>query len=287
MILTKNLDQDIYNHYSQLKIKNKPVTEKADRQVANFLPDEELIIVPYREEKGYVEKIHDKNKNQIVSMRTRVQDWIRTEEFANNHGLTNLPVYQTSTAQQRRTYFERNYLRFFTRDLEQSTNQGLQNWWESWTIDDEIDSIEQVSSREPFLLSEHNNNGKINKLASRKEIELSSSSKSKKKRKKFRIGTQPRLEQGAFLITMSSFIADGRVFLAANGRHEITLRRRFKSIRTRTLVNYYVYDKRLLASADKKLNDRWSVRLSHDRRNMSTSTESQDDRIQLNYRIGF
>lgn len=286
MTLNQDLDQDIYNYYNQLKERNKPIEEKAEREVANFLPDEELIIVPYREEKGYIEKIHDKNENQIASMRTRVQDWIRTEEFANNHGLSNLPVYQTSSAQQRRTFFERNYLRFFTRDLEQTTNQGVQSWWESWTVDDEIDSIEEVSIREPFLLSEHNDSRQVNKLASKKEIEITSS-KSKKKRKKFKIGTQPRIEQGAFLITMSSFIADGRVFLAANGRHEVTLRRRFKSIRARTLVNYYVFDKRLLASMDKKLNDQWSVRVSHDRRNMDTSTESQDDRIQLTYRIGF
>jgi hypothetical protein len=254
------------------------------RKPANT-PDEDMIIVPVQNvEISFVDKINDKNKKDITSAKQKVERWILNEEYGINHGLQNSGAYITTTPEQRRGFFERNYLRFYSKEVERGTNQTLQESWNEWNTDDEIDAINSNNEDEGYVVKASRSNSTIGRMAKEKK-----ENDKKEKDKKIHFGVQPRIEIGSMRLTMDSYWFNSSAWIAANGQHEVNVERGFKKTKTKMMMNYYVFDQRILAAVDQKLNKNWSIRLSHEKLNAGEIVPGtdQDNRLQFRFYLGF
>ena len=81
------------------------------RKPANFVPDDDMIIVPIVIERNFIEEFNDKHAEDFKEARRRLENWLAQEQYAIDYGLENTGVVQLPTPEQKRTFLERNYLR--------------------------------------------------------------------------------------------------------------------------------------------------------------------------------
>ena len=67
------------------------------------------------------------------------------------------------------------------------------------------------------------------------------------------------------MFNIDNFWLDIRYWMGVNGRQELNLEKKFKSIDTRIMAHYYMDQNRALAVIDKRLTRQWSLRFTHDR----------------------
>jgi hypothetical protein len=262
---------------------NQVQAQTPSRAPASYILDDDMIVVPINIEKTFLDEIHEEYKGAFDAHRKTVENWMRNEELAEAYGLENRGIFQTSTLQQRQNFLQRNYLRFFSKKVERDTNQGLQNWWQEWTADDEIDSISNLEKQDKIIV-------RAKKKTGQKTFDKKTSTKVG--RQEFKFGFQPRLEIGMLKVTMDSPYFKMRAWLGANGNQEVKLERSFRATKTKAMVNYYMDQERVLAAIDQRLTSRWSLRFTHDKKldNLSPSlaTPSSENNItQLRFRMGF
>ncbi len=226
------------------------------RKPANFVPDDDMIVVPLVIEKSVMDEFHEKHEKDFAKARKKLQHWQNEERFAENYGLEDSKTVQLPTQEQKEDFLHRHYLRFISKDFERTTNRSLQRTWETWTTDDEIDSIEMIEKHEQVLIKARKNQGKKN---------YGRSSSVKVGKKSFRFGVQPRLEIGMIKFTMKSDYFYARAWVGVNGNQELKVERKFKSTGTTSFVNYYIEQERMLAAVDQHLVRYWSLRLTHEK----------------------
>ena len=253
------------------------------RAPANFVPDDDLIVVPMVIEKNFIEEFNDKHEKEFRSARQKLQYWITQEEYAKNYGLENTGIVTLPTEEEKQKFLERNYLRFLSKDVEKSTNAGLKDTWESWNEDDEIDAINAVELHEKVLVKAEKDSGK-------KTLKTSKSVKVGKDT--FKFGFQPRVEIGMVKFTMKSKYFSARAWVGINGNQELKVERKFKSTNTSAFINYYIDESRLLAAVDQRLTDEWSLRYTHtkdakDFDGLQSAGEVENNILQLRYRLSF
>ena len=253
------------------------------RAPANFVPDDDAIVVPMVVEKNFIDEFHDKHKRELSSARRTLTFWLQQEQYAQDYGLEDTGIVILPTEEQKQQFLQRNYLRFISKDVERSTNSGIQNAWERWTTDDEIDAITAVELHEKVIVKAKKNRGRT---------DFKSSKTVKVGKDNFRFGFQPRLEIGMVKFTMKSKYFHARAWVGINGNQEIKLERRFKSTNTKAFVNYYIEQTRYLAALDQKLTDHWLIRATHVRdfeefSRMEETTQSENNTLQLRFNMRF
>jgi len=192
---------------------------QASRTPASYIPDDDKIIVPTSYEKTFYEQVTERNKGYLESHRRGIQQWIYMDEFVRNYGLEDAGFYNTSSPQQRRKYFERHYIRYFTKKVGRGAGRNIKEWWNEWSTDDEIDAIESNINREGYIIKSTSSSSTLRRLSKGQEFDVKVSIKKRKHRWKIRF--QPRLEQGSikFKVSYDDFYA--HAFLGANGRQEV------------------------------------------------------------------
>lgn len=252
---------------------------KASRAPANFVPDDDVIIVPAVIEKNFIDEFHEKHKHEFYSARKTLSYWLSQEQYAKDYGLEDTGIVILPTPEQKEQFFRRNYLRFITKDVERTTNSGIQNTWDEWNSDDEIDSIKMLELHEKVVVKAKRAKGaKVGKTESVVKIGEDS----------IKFGMQVRPEIGMVNLTMKSKVFNARAWLGANGSQEVKLERRFTSTGSTFFLNYYVDESRLLSAFDQKLSTFWVLRFTHYREftdfdYMEDTTYFDDNKAQLMY----
>ncbi|MBC77208.1 MAG: hypothetical protein CME64_14450 [Halobacteriovoraceae bacterium] len=257
------------------------------RAPANFVPDDDKILVPMVVEKSMMDEFHEKHAHKFKNAKQKIKTWMAQEEYAEVYGFENSGVVPLPTAEEKQKFFERNYLRFITKDIERSANrnakQSVEEWYEDFNSDDELAAIEAQEAHEEFIIKARKNRGqKENKIE--KEVKVGKS--------RIHLDVQPRVEIGMVKIRFRSPFLKARAWVGINGNQEIQLERRFNSTQTNAEVNYFIEQKRVLASVDQRLTRNLSLRLTHDKIdadgiNALEGKSFENNVVQLRFGMGF
>jgi hypothetical protein len=253
------------------------------RKPANFVPDDDLIVVPMIIERNFYEEFNEKHRAKFRASRQRLEYWIVQEQYAQDYGLEDAGFIELPTVEEKERFFHRNYLRFIQKDVERNNNETLQGITRQWTANDEIDSIKNNEQRSDFIVKAKRSKGrKI--LKATETVKVAG--------QKFKFDIQPRLEMGMVKIRLKSKFIDVRAWVGINGNQEINMNKSFKATGTSALVNYYIEQNRVLAAVDQKITTHWSARLTHEKigtdfDNMQTSGLSENNILSFNFGMGF
>lgn len=253
------------------------------RVPANFVPDDDIIIVPVVVKKNFIDEFHEKHEDEFFAAKRKLRLWIRQEQYAQDYGLEDTGIIQLPTSEEKERFFRRNYLRFISKDMERSTNSSLQRSWEEWTTDDEIDAIKTLELHQKVIVRAKKNRG-------RKTLKKTTTLNVGKK--DFKFGFHPRIEIGMLKFTLESSFFEAKAWVGANGNQEVNIERTFKSTRSSVFANYYIDDLRLLASFDQGLTRHWVLRLTHVKEfdgvnALNQPVEPEDNIFQLRFNMGF
>jgi hypothetical protein len=231
------------------------------RAPANYVPDDDMIVVPIVIEKNAMDEFHEKHAGRFNNAKAQLVKWINDENYAKSWGLEDTGTVRLPNEQEKERFFERNYMRFLQTDIQNSTNQTVNQTIEELTADDELATIERYEARDEYIVEARKAAGQSQDTAERnivkKEIKVG--------KEKIKFDVQPRLEMGMVMIKFKSSYFNMRAWVGVNGNQEVNFSKDFSSLGTRTRVNYYIEQKRVLASIDQPLVTNWSLRLTHDR----------------------
>lgn len=258
-------------------------SSRVSRKPANFVPDDDLIVVPMVIERNFIQDFHHKHDDEFKSARKKLHHWITQEQYAKDYGLENSGIVTLPTVEEKENFLQRHYLRFLSKDVERSTNKGLQNTLESWSADDEIDSITAFEQHEKVIV-------KARKAQGRETLRSSKSVKVGKSNMKFGMQVRPEIGMAKFTVKSKYFYA--RAWVGVNGNQELNVQKTFKSTGTTSFVNYYIDESRLLAAVDQKIVNHLSMRFTHSKdaegfQNLIKSGVYEDNILQFRFNIGF
>ena len=253
------------------------------RAPANFVPDDDLIIVPMVIERNFMEDFNEKHKNDFSSARKKLQHWQVQEQYARDYGLEDSGFIQTPSEEEKQNFLQRHYLRYISKDVERANNKTLQTWSEGWSANDEIDSIADAEKRNDYIIKAKRKSGKKT-FSSEKSVKVG--------KKTFKIDFQVRPEIGMMKVRLKSSYINVRAWVGANGSQEINLDRRFKSTGTRAMMNYYIDQEKVLASVDQHLVKYWSMRLTHEKQlqdfsGFTQAGQSENNTLHVRFGMGF
>lgn len=254
------------------------------RKPANFVPDDDLIIVPMLIEKSTYERFNERHSRKFEGARKTIQTWIAREEYAQAYGLEDRGIVKLPTEAQKQSFLQNNYLRFMTKDIERSTNSGLQDTWQDFTAEDDVDAIEELERHEKVLVFAKNKESNDN-LKTTKKVKVGGKST-------FEFSMQPRIELGLIKFDLESKYFDARAWVGINGNQEIKIERKFKATKTKVFANYYIDQTRLLVAADQTLTRHLKLRLTHDKNvesfdDITKSGVTENNKIQLRFGMKF
>ncbi len=227
---------------------------EAGRAPANFIPDDDMIVVPMVVEKSFYDDFNEKHKEKFQQSRLRLEGWLLQEQYAQDYGLEDADFINLPTPEEKERFFNRNYLRFIQKDVEKANQETVQGIVDDWNADDEIDAIRNTELRNEYIV-------KAKRAKGQKVIEASETVKVGKS--SFKIDFQPRLEQGMVMIKLKSDFIKVRAWLGVNGSQELFAEKRIAATNTRILANYYIDENRILAAVRQPLGNNWSMRLTH------------------------
>ncbi len=259
------------------------VARDIGRAPANFVPDDDAIVVPMVIEKNFIEEFHQKHETDFKSARKKLHRWIQLEQYAADYGLEDTGIVDLPTNEEKEKFLHRNYLRFISKDVERSTNKGLQNKLEEWTTDDEIDAITAVELHDKVLVKARKNQDKKT-LKSSKTVNVG--------KEKFKFGVQARPEIGMMKFTLKSNSFYARAWVGINGNQELYFENKFRATNTKAYVNYYIEQARALAAVDQRLSRHWKLRFTHEKNfdevnRVDDSSISEVNVLQLRFHMGF
>lgn len=251
------------------------------RVPANFVPDDDLIVVPIVIEKSFIDRFNEKHEDNFRGSKDRLKYWISQEEYAEAYGLEGRGIVSTPSADDKQKFLDRNILRFISKDIERSTNKGAQSIWEDWVADDEIDAIQAIEAHERVLVRAEKSQNTLGYLKASKTVKVG-------KRSKIKFGFQPRLEIGMAKFTMSSSIVDLKAWVGVNGNQEVNIERKFKSTKTKAFLNYKIDETRLLMVVDQRIARHWGLRFTHQKdidkfNEISQTGVEENNVVQLRY----
>lgn len=257
--------------------------KEPSRAPANFVPDDDMIVVPLVIERNFYDDFNEKHKVKFKQSREKLEGWIIQEQYAIDHGLEDVDFIQLPTAADKERFLRRNYLRFIQRDVERSNNETLQGLVNSWTADDEINAIENTEEQGEFII-------KAKKSRGQKVVEAKKTVKVGKN--KFKFDIQPRLEQGMVIVRLKSSFVNVRAWLGVNGKQEVIVKRKFKSTGTKLWANFFIDEKRTLAAASQSLGKFCSLRFTHEKYQadslaLSEGAIAENNILTVNFRMGF
>lgn len=266
------------------------VCAQVSRAPANFVPDDDQIVVPIVIEKNMMEEFHEKHQNDFKDAKQKIRHWIAQEEYAEVYGFKNSGVVDLPTPEEKQKFFERNYLRYISKDLEkgaQNTAKGWERsakeWYQSWDADDELAAMEAQEEKEEFIIKARKKTGG-KKREIKKEVKVGES--------KIDFLAQPRLEMGMIKLRLKSPYINAKAWLGVNGNQEIELEREFDATRTRAKLYYFIEQQRVLASVDQHLVHNLSLRVTHDKIDgdgvgAPNGESFENNVVQLRFGMGF
>jgi hypothetical protein len=225
------------------------VNSTLKRAPANYVPNDDVIVVPVDAEMSFYEK-HVLN-DQAFSDKSRVQQqvkiWQENELMAQQYGLDTQSIgslYYVPDNDEKFKMVQRSYFRYLQKRGEDPFKQEGQDIIRAWTADDEVNSIDEMEAAFRATARRDGVGRPLPKAFQERQVA---------KTKKFRFNFQPRVEQGLFIFRMTGPIFDARAWVAVNGETEINAERKFDLTGTRIMVNYFAHEGRYLSVLDQNL----------------------------------
>lgn len=247
------------------------------RAPANYVPDDDMIVVPIVIEKNTFDEFNERHRSEFSNAKKQLRQWMADQEYVESWGLENTGAVRLPTPQEKQRFFERNYLRFLSRDVETANNEFLTNTIESINADEELATIETFEEREEYIVEAKK------EATGKSEEEKLVKAEVKVGKEKFKLDIQPRVEMGMIMIKFKSSYFKARAWVGVNGNQEFRIHRTFSSTKTRAQANYFYEQRRVLASIDQPLAPNWSLRLTHDKQDadpeLNGLTESRENNV--------
>jgi hypothetical protein len=253
------------------------------RKPANFVPDDDMILVPMVVERSFIEEFNEKHKDEFREAKRKIEYWMTQEQYARDYGLENTGAFEQPTPEDKQQFFNRHYLRFLQKEVETSNQQTMTNWMNEWNTNDEIDAIRANEQRDDFIVKAKRDKGQ-KVYETKKEVKVGE--------KSFRFDIQPRIEMGMIRVTINTPLFDIRAWVGVNGNQEVKIERHIAATKTHAFVNYYIEQQRTLGVIDQPLLANWSLRLTHEK-----YTDGEDallrgffpenNTVQLRFGMGF
>jgi hypothetical protein len=232
-----------------LPVAQDPIQEIIGREPANYVPNDDVIVVPVDAEMSFYEKhfLNDKVFSARSLVQQQIKIWQENELMAQQYGLDTQSVgslYYVPTNDEKFQVVQRSYFRYLQKKGEDPFKQGGQSIVRDWTANDEVNSIDEMESAFRATVRRDGIGRPLPKAFQQRQVA---------KTKKFRFNFQPRIEQGLIILRMEGPIVDVRAWVAANGETELNAERRFEATGTRFFVNYFAHEGRYLSVMDQDL----------------------------------
>lgn len=223
--------------------------EIVGRRPANYVPNDDVIVVPVDAEMSFYEKhvLNDKTFANKSRVQQQIRIWQENELMAQQHGHDTQSagsIYYVPEADEKFKYVQRSYFRYLQKKGEDPFKTEGQAIIRDWTADDEIESIDEMEAAFRATARRDGVGRPLPKAFRERQVA---------KTKKFRFNFQPRIEQGLIILRMEGPIVDMRAWVAANGETELNAERRFELTGTRFFVNYFAHEGRYLSAIDQNL----------------------------------
>lgn len=232
-----------------LPLAQDPIKEIIGREPANYVPNDDVIVVPVAAEMSFYEKhfLNDKVFSSKSQVQQQVKIWQENELMAQRHGLDTQSagsLYYVPTNDEKFQVVQRSYFRYLQKKGEDPFKQSGQSIVRDWTANDEVNSIDEMEAAFRATARRDGIGRPLPKAFQQRQVA---------KTKKFRFNFQPRVEQGLIILRMEGPIVDVRAWVAANGETELNAERKFEATGTRFFVNYFAHEGRYLSVMDQDL----------------------------------
>lgn len=249
-----------------------PYHRAPSRAPANYVPNDDVIVVPVDAEVSFYEKhvLDDKNWSDKSQVQRQIRIWQENELMAQQYRMdTQSGAYYVPTSQEKWIWFQKNYMRYLQKKGEKPLQETSQAQWREWTANDEVNSIDEMEA----AFKATNKRGATGKplpgIFREKQAKV----------QKFRFQVQPRVEQGLMIIKASGgYVGELRAWVGVSGRAEVNYQKSF-STGTRIMWNYYALTGQYLSALDQNLGNGFSVRGTSSR----SPSGALDRRVQLNF----
>ncbi len=231
-----------------------PSPESKGRTPANYVPNDDVIVVPVNAEMSFYERhfLYDAKFSERSQIQQRIKLWQENELMAQRHGVdtqSSSSPYYIPDSEDKMKWMQRSYFRYLQKKGEDPFKREGQEMIREWTADDEVDSIDEMEAN---FRSGAKKDSTTRSLLDRPLIKAFRE-RQVAKTKKFNFNFQPRVEQGLIILGMTGPIFDARAWVAANGEPEVKAERKIASTGTRFMVNYFAHSGRYLSSVDQSL----------------------------------
>lgn len=227
----------------------RDIRTEITRKPANYVPDDDVIVVPIIYNDNIFTKMKEDNSSNIQRTRTQIREIQERREFETAWGLEDRGIFNYPTQEERIEFFQRTYLRYLSKQAERSVTQDVERSvrgaWRDWTARDEVETIEASKENSDFIAE--NKESKIAKnLTVNKDIKTS-------KKSKIKFSFQPRIEQGLVKMGLRNDYIDATAWVGVNNTQELRVEHSLKEIGFSALANYYVHKNELLLSLNQVL----------------------------------
>ena len=267
--------------------KNVGTQVSESRGPASFIPDDQTIIKPSRARahwENVYEEFQQDHAGIFNSSRNQIRQWVLDQQYADEYGMHVLYPEQMQTQEIREQFFERNFLRFIQRDLNRVGQRDLRQWWEGTRAGEEISVVEESERQEQYIILAK---AKAESTDSAVVAELNTGNKAKESKKTFKFRFRPRLELGYARFSLESAYINIQGRVGVNGRTELRAQRHFATTGGNAQVDYFLEQRRMIASYDQPLNKNTRLRIAHDRTEIESGPAFEDNSLQVNYWLSF
>lgn len=245
------------------------------RSPANFVPDDDVIVVPLEYESHFINRHMDMKNQRLRTIKSTLDNWARKREYVEEWGLQGTGIYNPPTQEQMFNFFHRNFFRYVGRRVNEPLKRGINEWWDGSQeeTDAEISAIQQTTQS----VNKKDKSGTIFKKVSKKKVI--------KETKYFKLKTRVRPLRGFISLSGRTPWVNIDAIVGANGRMEVKAERYFVGSRIYTMINHDVLANRTIGLITMPFTKTISGSITHTL--TPTQSTNEDTRFTLGYRKSF
>jgi hypothetical protein len=249
------------------------LADAPSRKPANFMPDDDLIMVPIQYESPFLARVIDPNNQQMKELKLQLNYWTEQQLHVEDWGLESTNMIALPSSDEKLRYFQRTFFRYAGREARDPVQQEVRSIWYEWTADQEVQAIK-------------NNDQDIDAKSSTEIGRKLSKQKVISENSKMRFRFKPQPFKGFASISMTSGYFNANAVMGINGRFEFKIDRRFESVGLYAMANINLSDDIKIAYIEKQLTDKISLGLSHTISETNAAV-TEDNRLTLRYYTAF
>lgn len=217
------------------------------RTPANFIPDDDIIVVPIQYESRFIDRVMDPSKSQkLAETKTQLDFWYEQEQYVEKWGLEGTGMITVADGDQKLRYFQRQFFRYLGKSAGDPMKEDLKEWWQEWRAEDEVQAI-----REREAETDSKEQTKVAKKINKDKVINSGP--------KYKLRFKPRVFKGFVSIQFTSKWFNADAVAGINGRNEVTFNRFFKDVGVYSMASYNFQNQIFLAYVDKRITDKFTV----------------------------